>query len=101
MLLSSNTLEVFEEFEPFIYASLTSSTVPAVNKWLDAAFYQLCKLVLAHMLLLNENQGVGLKLFHKHRFFPIPIRYSWKFVFEGSFEYVILQAIAQTPMFMS
>lgn len=47
--------------DSFIFASLASSIVPAVSKWLDSASYHLCKLALAHMLALNENQVAGLK----------------------------------------
>lgn len=47
--------------ESFISASFASSTVPAVNKWLDSASYQLCKLALAHVLALTENQVAGIK----------------------------------------
>lgn len=47
--------------ESFFSASLASSVVPAVNKRLDSASYQLGKLALAHMLALNENQAAGLK----------------------------------------
>lgn len=82
----------------FISASLASSTVSAVSKWLDTAPYQLCKLTLAHMLALNENQVAGIKKFRKYRLFPPCTRFPWKFVFAGCFEYVISQTGAHNPL---